>query len=76
MSKKESQVEDSLDGPILKCPLICNNDWIPHSFLMKKASFCLLSLLLICAVFAEWDPVECTNKDVLKAIDVVISWTM
>ncbi|KAK8795028.1 hypothetical protein WA588_003879 [Blastocystis sp. NMH] len=36
---------------------------------MKKASFCLLSLLLICAVFAEWDPVECTNKDVLKAID-------
>lgn len=43
---------------------------------MKKASFCLLSLLLICAVFAEWDPVECTNKDVLKAIDVVISWTM
>ena len=42
----------------------------PQSFVMKKASFCLLALLLICAVFAEWDPVECTNKDVLKAIDV------
>lgn len=59
-----------MDDPILNSPLICNAVEIPQSFVMKIASFCLLALLLICAVFAEWDPVDCTNKDVLKAIDV------